>query len=1035
MARTAISGFELKDFQSDSPDGFESGSGGTGGTSTTNPRTGNACYALSPASGVSRWLNAPTPTSGFGGSIGTGNFIRFYARFESLPATTARTFCGNHAAGGGLNLTVDPSGKITAYDGVTALSATGLPVITSTTHYYRIEISVVTAASEVRIDGTVILLLLNSSAFSARLGATDTVADTYTIRYDDYCVDNAAYPGDGQSILLLPISDNTNVSWAAGGGGTTNMWQAIDNVPPAGVASGSETNTSNIQSTASTGTAHYTTNLQTYTAAGIGSADTINAVSLVMVEGEDIATGTKTGSWSGTNPTFGSTTFTFGGAGGAHGTTNVSTTLWVPNTLFVAAPTVTLGSSPTVDIVKTDTTTRKACVAFVGAYVEYTPAAGPPPGMRTLPWMDIPNPNVGPAVLRFNFRQPSFQWMGTIPAQQYSSSLSGTIQFVGGMAKQTGKAFGGTTTLNGGIVKFAGKALAGTLVTVGAFAKNTSRAFTGTLSETGFLAKSTSRTVSGTVALGGAVAKIANKALVGTLIAVGVFAKFTLRTFTSIVPGIGSLAKAVSRAITGILTFAGTLTSSKILLRTLTATFSLTGAITGRSINRTLAGILSFVGSIPQRSMTRTLSATLISAGAIARATKRGLAATLSLIGTAAKSTSRSLSANLPLSGVETASKLFVRAFAATLSFVGSIPQRSMTRPFAANLGLVGSTVRALQRGLAATATFVGSSAKSTRRALAAMLSFIGVETASKLFVRTLTATLSFVGSIPQRSVARPVTATLGLIGAATRLNTRGFTATLGLTGATAKQTRRALAATLSLVGVETASKLFVRTLTATLSFVGASQRSIGKVFAANLGLVGAMARATRRILTATTALTGVAFKQVRRALAAAATFSGTLASSHLFFRVMAATLSFVGVRRASTVRGLTAVLATVGRIGPFATQRTFAAVLSTSGAISRATSVLLNAMLSFFPQFFPGSHPVIRVTLAATLGLIGGLSRRIRFVFPLVGTTAYMTFLEGLFVGAPVLAGDTAWTSALEGEVEAAPVLVGVTAYRSALN
>jgi hypothetical protein len=327
-------------------------------------RSGAGSLKLTPASGAAGYWDGQV------GVTTTAPFLRFYVRVTVLPSSTRYIF----ASTGILRLT--STGAIELYGGGGTLIGTSTTTLSDPTRWYRIEVKQQAGAWELRIDG---LTEVSGSQLTTnhqlRFGATDTVAATYTAYIDDIAYDTANWLGAGVCLLLLPTSDNTVTNWTAGAGSASNLWDAVNNTPPAGVASASETNTSNIESANGSGTAAYTANVQSYTASGIAPADSINADTALIRHGEDIATGTKTGTFELTgNPVIAATTFTFGLDGGAHAAEGASGLWRTYRSPVSASPVVTLGTAPTIKIVKTDTGTRAACVDLMGVYVEYTPA-------------------------------------------------------------------------------------------------------------------------------------------------------------------------------------------------------------------------------------------------------------------------------------------------------------------------------------------------------------------------------------------------------------------------------------------------------------------------------------------------------------------------------------------------------------------------------------------------------------------------------------------------------------------------------------
>lgn len=371
MARTLICGFEANDTGTGTPSGanIDGRPIGTGVSIDASSRTGSFALKVALTSGVTGRYEATT---------GSGHFVRFYMKVTVRPASTARQFYGNVSANF-VTLRLNPSGTI-AYYVDTTLIGTSTAALTDTTKWYLIEIRSGTASSVaiLRIDG-VNEITGSPSSWSQviSLGTEDTVADTYTAFFDDLVRDDAAYPGDSKVVLLIPTADTSNTNWRKGAGTTTgtDFYEAVNNLPPGGVASASETDVTNIESASSTGTAQYTATMSTYASKGIAAGDTIVAIQQIVDHGEDIATGTKTGTFELTaNPVVSATAFTFGDDGGAHGIYNNAASLWAPGRLITSGPSVTVSTAPTMKLVKTDTTTRVGCVCFMGIYVEYVPA-------------------------------------------------------------------------------------------------------------------------------------------------------------------------------------------------------------------------------------------------------------------------------------------------------------------------------------------------------------------------------------------------------------------------------------------------------------------------------------------------------------------------------------------------------------------------------------------------------------------------------------------------------------------------------------
>lgn len=382
MSRLLTCGFEWGDSRAD-----EISSGGTNGASSSAARSGT--YGLRDQiaffTGITTFV------------AGTTYYFRFYVRKSANPSTESGIFNFETAGGGGIRIFVKTNGDI---DFRTVLGGSETSRATSAltnSQWYRVEASLNFSASagsddavEFKLDGSTLYSASHDLTTTAptviRIGRNSGTGGNIDI--DDVAInssggsDQNTWPGEGKVVLLRPISDSQDGSWVGGAGGSgIDLSLAVDNVPPAGVVSGSATNTSQIESADSSGnntTDEYRANLQTYTTGGIGASDTVSAVQAIAIHGEDIATNTKTGSFGlQSNPANagggGETAFTFGADAGAINTwpTNWRTTY----ATALGAPSVTKGSSPVLAIRKTDAGTRVASVCAMGLYVDYVPVS------------------------------------------------------------------------------------------------------------------------------------------------------------------------------------------------------------------------------------------------------------------------------------------------------------------------------------------------------------------------------------------------------------------------------------------------------------------------------------------------------------------------------------------------------------------------------------------------------------------------------------------------------------------------------------
>lgn len=130
------------------------------------------------------------------------------------------------------------------------------------------------------------------------IGVTGT-AGANVCYWDDVTADTLGVSIGQTKILVLPVASDVQVGkWLRGAGGTTNLRQALNNLPPAGLNDASMTNTSQIKSDALDSNADgptetYQGRLRTYRTAGIPGGHMIANVQILVCHGENAAAGTK----------------------------------------------------------------------------------------------------------------------------------------------------------------------------------------------------------------------------------------------------------------------------------------------------------------------------------------------------------------------------------------------------------------------------------------------------------------------------------------------------------------------------------------------------------------------------------------------------------------------------------------------------------------------------------------------------------------------------------------------------------------------
>lgn len=240
--------------------------------------------------------------------------------------------------------------------------------------------------------------LVTNTAFTTtgptvmNIGWTDntiTGSTFFKIWFDDIAFNDGSgsaetgAPDDsGHVVYLRPVSDNAIGGWTAGAGSTSNLWDAVNQLPPRGIVG--DDNATSIKNVVSSATDNYDANIQSYTAAGIPATAKIRLVQAVVRAGEHSATGTESGAVQlVSNPSDGGeTTFSFGDDAGAHGN-DTTQSITAASTLnpdlnwrtemgsYVYLPTVVRGTQPVVRVGKRTASTNQVCVDFIGILVEY----------------------------------------------------------------------------------------------------------------------------------------------------------------------------------------------------------------------------------------------------------------------------------------------------------------------------------------------------------------------------------------------------------------------------------------------------------------------------------------------------------------------------------------------------------------------------------------------------------------------------------------------------------------------------------------
>lgn len=403
MARLLTSGFELNARVSAVPIGVpdpDSNNGGT--TQTLTVRSGTYAAKCDSGAGVLQYFR--TTLSALGIAASRSYFVRFYLNLQTIPSVNAQAISGIASITGSPPdwVQINTDGTLSLVNSATGTKGSSSPLSTGT--WYRVEYKFSTDASalpngayELLLDGTSIATdtvtgITAAASGSLGWGWGNTIftggpaPDPSLVLYlDDIAINDnqganqTSYPGAGKVVLLSPVSDNARgTNWTAGAGGTSALWDAVNNEPPVGVVLASATNTSQIKNVAKDTTGNYDANLAAYSTAvasgggGLVSGDTVTLVHPIWSLG-GAATGTamllvsNPAANGGTASTWGSTS-----------TAGTYPTGWVWQNVaaqIVYAPTVTQATSPVIRVGKRQNSTNDCECDFMGLYVDYVPGA------------------------------------------------------------------------------------------------------------------------------------------------------------------------------------------------------------------------------------------------------------------------------------------------------------------------------------------------------------------------------------------------------------------------------------------------------------------------------------------------------------------------------------------------------------------------------------------------------------------------------------------------------------------------------------
>lgn len=322
---------------------------------------------------------------GWTGALATDYFTRAYFFFDAaalgadLPIIEFQT--GANAQLAKIKLTAAMT--LIATDASNTLLGTSQVLQTGVWYCVETRLQINSGAAddilEVRIDGVPFYqgaaLTLGTAAPGFAYFGPGSLTGTVTMHVDDVAINDStggsqnSWAGPGTVIHLYPISDNARVNWTGGAGGTTNLFDALDNRPPVGVIVGSGTNTSQVKDPTNNATDTLDLNMKTWTSAGVRSGGKVKVVEARAAIGNSSTTSRLGGVQCLSNPTIAE--LASGSGTTAAGTFPTGWPVFAGSSLTVYDPALTLGSSPVMRLRKGTASTDNLmfCSAFLVADV------------------------------------------------------------------------------------------------------------------------------------------------------------------------------------------------------------------------------------------------------------------------------------------------------------------------------------------------------------------------------------------------------------------------------------------------------------------------------------------------------------------------------------------------------------------------------------------------------------------------------------------------------------------------------------------
>lgn len=583
---------------------------------------------------------------------GRAYYCRGYFYLTANPGAAQDIIRWNTGAGVALRAVVQTDGTIQLQTSGGAQIGTASAAIPLNT-WFRLEVKGQLAASPTTSNGTTEAKIDGGTSFGVatnanlgttaptqwRIGLVNGVVAGYTLYLDDVAINDDqganenTWPGEGNVVLLKAASDASRGNWTGGAGGTTSLFDAINNTPPIGSATA--TNANQIRNTTSGLNQFGTFNCETYTSAGIDGTYTIKLAAAVGRYGA-AATGTLPGGISVTsNPAdSGDATFAFRDAGANAGTEPAGWKSVVGNLVY--APTVTLGTAPIVRVNKNVALTTACYFDQVGLMVEVA-AAG-----AALFTQTVTATSTG-AATAIRQARVTIQRTATGTSSILKASRKQVAAVSSGLASTTKRAGHTVSASASGLASLSASRIVLILVTATStsvavvrrgVAKLTQATGTGAAQVTKRTSKSTPATASGTPVVNRTASFV--RTLIAQATGTTTLSRSVRTRFDAFATGSASAIKAATTRVTA--TASGTANVAKTLVSQLLITATATGTAAARRTTAKLTSATASGAALTRSSVQKSITAVAAGAAASTRVVRTMLSATATGTATATRS-------------------------------------------------------------------------------------------------------------------------------------------------------------------------------------------------------------------------------------------------------------------------------------------------------------------------------------------------------------------------------------------------------------